>query len=382
MSEHATTQSGCAANCSAFPQSRAIKGRGATANLSGRFESVRREAFDDGWATGDDDEAQAATPPPRTVIHIEEARSIVSHNDSPDLRFTQSINPYRGCEHGCIYCYARPTHAYVNLSPGLDFETQLFAKRNAAALLRAELTRPGYRVATINLGAATDPYQPIEKTERITRSVLEVLAECRHPVTLVTKGALVTRDVDLLAAMARERLVHVFISITQLDRRLTRILEPRAASPERRLEAVRALAEAGVPVSVLVAPIIPFVNDAFLDAVLERAAAAGAVGAGYTILRLPWEVRPLWLAWLEEHFPERAAHVMARIRDLRGGAENVSTFGERMKGQGPWADLIRQRFRLACTRYGLATGDALAARSPLDPTRFDPARLAGQAALF
>jgi DNA repair photolyase len=360
-------------------ESRAIKGRGATANLSGRFESVRREALDDGWTTGDD---EAPPPSARTVIHIEQARSILSHNDSPDLRFTQSINPYRGCEHGCIYCYARPTHAYVNLSPGLDFETQLFAKRNAADLLRAELLRPGYRVATINLGAATDPYQPIEKTERITRRVLEVLAACRHPVTLVTKGALVTRDLDLLAAMARERLVHVFISITQLDRQLTRILEPRAASPERRLDAARALAEAGVPVSVLVAPIIPFVNDAFLETVLERAAAAGAVGAGYTVLRLPWEVRPLWTAWLEAHFPERAAHVMARLRDLRGGAENDATFGHRMKGQGPWADLIRQRFRLACRRHGLATGDALAERYPLDAARFDPARLAGQAALF
>ncbi|MCS6995880.1 MAG: PA0069 family radical SAM protein [Casimicrobiaceae bacterium] len=358
--------------------SSAIKGRGATSNLPGRFETVVRGSVDDDSAEPLVDEA----PRPLTQLHVEQARTILSRNDSPDLRFSQTLNPYRGCEHGCIYCYARPTHAYVNLSPGLDFETQLFAKRNAAELLRKELSRPGYRVTPIQLGAATDPYQPIERRERITRAVLEVLLAARHPVTIVTKSALITRDLDLLQALAEQRLVQVFLSITQLDNGLTRVLEPRASSPERRLEALAALARAGVPVSVLVAPIIPFLNDAFLERVLERAKQAGALGAGYTTIRLPWEVRPLFTAWLAHHFPDRAQHVLTRIRDLHGGRDNTSEFGSRMRGQGPWSELIRQRFRVACKRLGLLTGEALAARVALDSTRFDPGRLAGQARLF
>jgi len=361
-----------------------IKGRGATLNLSGRHESLRREAFDDGWDTAGSASAEtcaavpAAARSPRTVIHLEQARSIVSRNESPDLRFSQSVNPYRGCEHGCIYCYARPTHARLSLSPGLDFETQIFVKRNAAALLRDALQQPGYVPSPINLGANTDPYQPAERREGITRAVLEVLLEARHPVTLVTKGALVTRDLDCLAELARYRLVHVFISISQLDDALTRILEPRASTPRLRLAAMQRLAAAGVPVSVLVAPIIPFINDRFLEEVLARARAAGATGAGYTVLRLPWEVLPLWRDWLERHFPERASHVMARIRDLRGGRENDHRFGSRMKGHGAWAKLLQDRFRLGCERLGLARGIAV----ELDCSRFDPGRLAGQARLF
>jgi DNA repair photolyase len=342
------------------------KGRGATLNVAGRFESKDSAWFDDGW--GEDEAIERAEKRPQTVIHIETARSIISHNQSPDIRFDQSINPYRGCEHGCIYCYARPSHSYLNLSPGLDFETQIFAKRNAPALLRKELAKKGYKVSPINLGANTDPYQPIEKTERITRGLIEVLAECNHPLTIVTKNALIVRDIDLLAPMAEKKLVNVFISISQLDNDLTRILEPRASSPANRLRAVRALADAGIATTVLVAPIIPFINDEFIERVLEAAFDAGALCGSYTVIRLPYEVKDLFKDWLATHFPDRAEHVMNRIRDMKGGRENVSDFGERMRGTGIYADLIRQRFRKTCVRLGLS-----AANLPsLDATLFSP----------
>jgi DNA repair photolyase len=365
-----------------FPAPKMIaKGRGATLNVPGRFESRDAEWFDDGW--GDDEAVERAAnvgkPGPKTIIHIETARSIISHNDSPDIRFDQSINPYRGCEHGCIYCYARPTHSYVNLSPGLDFETQIFAKRNAAELLRKELGKRGYKVSAINLGANTDPYQPIEKTERITRGLIEVLAECNHPLTIVSKNALICRDIDLLAPLAEKKLVNVFISISQLDNDLTRILEPRASTPANRLRAVRELAAAGIPTTVLVAPIIPFINDEFIERVLEASREAGAVCASYTVVRLPYEVKDLFKDWLATHFPDRAEHVMNRIRDMKGGRENVSEFGERMRGTGIFAELIRQRFRKACARLGLS-----AAKLPtLDTTLFTPPRVeTAQQSLF
>ena len=353
------------------------KGRGATLNGAGRFESTDAAWFDDGWS--EDEAIERAAKRPKTVIHIETARSIISHNESPDLRFDQSINPYRGCEHGCIYCYARPTHSYLNLSPGMDFETQIFAKRNAADVLRKELAKRGYKASAINLGANTDPYQPIEKTERITRAVIEVLAECNHPLTIVTKNALICRDIDLLAPMAAKKLVNVFISISQLDNDLTRILEPRASTPANRLRAVRELTDAGIATTVLVAPIIPFINDEFIERVLEASKDAGAVCASYTVVRLPYEVKDLFKDWLATHFPDRAEHVMNRIRDMKGGRENVSDFGERMRGTGIFADLIRQRFRKTCARLGLSATNL----PELDLTQFAPPReAAAQQSLF
>lgn len=347
------------------------KGRGATLNMAGRFESRTAEWFDDGW--GENEAIERAMQRPKTVIHIEHARSIISRNDSPDLRFEQSINPYRGCEHGCVYCYARPSHSYLNLSPGLDFETQLFAKRNAVELLRTELRKRGHKASPINLGANTDPYQPIERTERITRGLLEVLAECNHPITLITKNALVCRDIDLLAPMAAKNLVTVFVSISQIDNDLTRILEPRASTPANRLRAVRELSQAGIPTGVLVAPIIPFINDEFIERALEAAKAHGALAASYTIIRLPYELKDLWKDWLATHFPDRAARVMERIRDLRGGKENVSAFGERMRGQGVFGELIRQRFRKCCTRLDLGVHNL----PNLDSSKFTPPREVG-----
>jgi len=351
-----------------------IKGRGAASNPEGRFESTTAEAVDDGWERDDE---SAARPP--TVVTDERARGIISRNDSPDVPFDQSINPYRGCEHGCIYCFARPSHSYLNLSPGLDFETKLFAKTNAAELLRAELARPGYRVSPINLGANTDPYQPIERRYRITRAILEVLAECRHPLTIVTKNALVERDLDLLAALAQQNLVHVFVSVTSLDNRLAAKLEPRASAPHRRIEAIAALNAAGVPCGVLVAPIIPMLTDCWLEQILERAQAAGATVAGYTLLRLPWELKDLVREWLELHFPERAEHVMSLVRQMRGGRDNDPRFGSRMRGEGPFAELIRQRFAVACRRFGFAQTRNLA----LDCSRFVPPRApCAQGSLF
>jgi DNA repair photolyase len=342
-----------------------IKGRGAASNPEGRFESIAKTREDDGWHR---DEEPA--PRPETRVTEERARSIISRNDSPDIHFEQSINPYRGCEHGCIYCYARPSHSYLNLSAGIDFETKLFAKTNAAELLRNELSRPGYKPSPINLGANTDPYQPIERRYRITRSILEVLAEHRHPCTIITKNGLIERDLDVLVPMARANLVHAFVSVTSLDNRLAATLEPRASAPHRRLEAVATLNEAGVPCGVMVAPIIPMVTDRHLEHIIERAAAAGAKGAGYTILRLPYELKDLFREWLDLHVPERAAHVMSLIRQMRGGRDNDPNFGSRMRGEGEFAELIRQRFALACRRHGLARGRDIV----LDASKFSPPR--------
>ncbi|MCW5626002.1 MAG: PA0069 family radical SAM protein [Burkholderiales bacterium] len=352
------------------------KGRGATINPEGRFETVRRETVDDGWSPDD-----ASEDPPqrlRTHVTIETARSILSRNDSPDVPFTYSINPYRGCEHGCIYCFARPTHAYLELSPGIDFETRLFAKVNAAALLRRELARPGHKVESIALGANTDPYQPIEREYRITRQVLEVLEACRHPVGIVTKNALVLRDLDLLTAMAQRRLVRVFISITTLDHDIARRMEPRASSPARRLEALQALSAAGVPCGVMVAPVIPFLTDDGLERVLDAAVAAGASTAGYVLLRLPYEIKDLFKDWLAHHYPLKAGHVMSRVRQMRDGKEYDAAFGSRMRGHGMFADLLEQRFEQACRRLGLDRER----RSGLDVTQFRPPSPEGQLALF
>ena len=324
------------------PVAVARKGRGAVSNLAHRFESVRRSSDPDARAGDDED-----LPPLATSVTFEAARSIITRNESPDIGFDRSINPYRGCEHGCIYCYARPTHSYLNLSPGLDFETKLVAKRNAAELLRKELAAPGYAPELIMVGVNTDAYQPIERELGITRGVLEVLAAARHPFGLVTKSSLIERDLDLVAAMAQLGLASVSISITSLDSKLARILEPRAASPQRRLRTVRALAEAGVPVGVNVAPVIPFVNEPEIEAIIDAAAEAGARNAHYTVVRLPWEVSPLFEEWLRTHFPDRALRVMNRIREMRGGKNYDASFGHRMTGEGTWARLIEQRFKRA-----------------------------------
>jgi DNA repair photolyase len=351
--------------------------RGARSFLQGRFESTAREAFDDGWTP----EEQAPTELQATVT-IERARSILSTNDSPDVGFDRSINPYRGCEHGCIYCYARPSHAYLELSPGLDFETRLFAKTNAAELLREALARPGYRPSPIALGANTDCYQPIERKHGITRQILEVLAACEHPVTIVTKSALVERDLDLLAPMAAKGLVKVFVSVGTLDRSLARKLEPRAASPQRRLDVIRKLNEHGVPCGVMVAALIPALNDRTLEHVLEAAAAAGAKEAAYVVLRLPNELKDLFKEWLAAHYPERAEHVISIVRQLRGGKDNDPRFGSRMTGVGNFAQLIEKRFDIACRRLGLNGHGAPRARAELDCSRFRPPAAGGQMTLF
>ncbi|WP_243040628.1 PA0069 family radical SAM protein [Dyella sedimenti] len=345
----------------------ALKGRGAASNPEGRFESIRHHAEDDGWQSLLLDET---APRPRTEVTEERARSVITRNDSPDIHFSQALNPYRGCEHGCIYCFARPSHSYLNLSPGLDFETRLRAKSNLAEVLRHELSRPGYTVSPINIGSNTDPYQPIERRWKITRAALEVLAECRHPCTIVTKNALVERDLDILAAMARERLVQVFVSINSLDNHLAAKLEPRASAPHRRIKAIRALAEAGVPVGVLVAPIIPALNDRDMEAVLDQAAAAGASCAGYTTLRLPYELKALFREWLALHAPQRAAHVMSLVRQMNGGRDYDSDFATRMRGQGVFAELIRRRFDVACRKHGFGRARELW----LDTGRFMPPR--------
>src|SRR3954470_6996618 len=324
-----------------------IKGRGALSNPPGRFDKLTQTLEGDGWY-----EEEAAPNKLETVVMPEPARSIITRNDSPDIGFGQTINPYRGCEHACIYCYARPSHAYLGLSPGLDFETKLFYKADAAKLLESELAAKNYRCSSIMLGANTDPYQPLEKSLRVTRSILEVLLRCKHPVNVTTKGALVARDVDLLAALARDGLVNVMFSIPTLSNDMKRVLEPRAAAPAARLRAMRVLADAGVPVGVLVAPIIPVLTEHEIESVLEAAREAGASLAGYTILRLPWEVKDLFREWLAEHFPERAAHVMSVVRAMRGERDNDPEFGTRMHATGPVAELIRQRFRLATRRLG------------------------------
>lgn len=326
-----------------------LKGRGTAATLEGRFESRRRSAFDDGWLIEED-------PPraPQTVATAETARSIISRNDSPDVPFRQSLNPYRGCEHGCIYCFARPSHGYLNLSPGLDFETRLTYKQNAAALLDAELRAPSYVCTPLHLGANTDCYQPLEREHRLTRQILTVLADFQHPVTLVTKGAaLILRDLDLLAPMAAVRRAHVAISLTTLDENLKRTLEPRAAGAASRLRVIRELSAAGVPVTVLVSPVIPFITDHELEALLEAARDAGAQRAGYALLRLPHEVAPLFRDWLATHHPLRAERVMNTLQAMRGGRDYDSAFGQRHRGTGPYAQLLAQRFELACRRLGL-----------------------------
>jgi DNA repair photolyase len=313
-----------------------------------------------------------------TVVTPEAAKSIIARNDSPDIPFEQSINPYRGCEHGCVYCYARPSHAYLGLSPGLDFETRIFAKTNAAELLRKELAVPGYRCSAMALGANTDPYQPAEREFRITRSILELLAECQHPFTIVTKNALVERDLDLIAPMAAKEMARVYISVTNLDAELARKLEPRASAPYRRLEAIKRLVDAGVPCGVLVAPVIPFITDRHMEEILERAREAGASEAGYILLRLPHEVAPLFKEWLATHYPLKAEHVMSLVRQMRGGKDYDSTFGVRQRGTGSFAELLGKRFELACERLGLNAGR----RGGLDTTRFRPPRSGPQLALF
>ena len=342
-----------------------LHGRGARSNRESRFDSAVHVADPEyleqqrlaTLGSGSQDAPSSpgpAVPTLRTTVVRERPRSIISRNESPDIPFDRSINPYRGCEHGCVYCYARPTHAYLGHSPGLDFETRLYAKENAAELLERELRRPGYRPAPIALGANTDPYQPIEKELHIMRSVLQVLARFQHPVMITTKSALVLRDLDILAELAQRRLVHVFISIGTLDRSIARGMEPRASTPALRLEALRNLAQAGVPAGVIVAPVIPALTDAHMETVLESAAAAGADHAAYVVLRLPLEVRDLFVEWLEEYTPLRARHVMSQIRELRGGKDNDSAFGRRMSGTGVVSELLRRRFQLACRRLGLA----------------------------
>lgn len=326
----------------------ARKGRGAVSNLQGRYEVNGREEFDDGWER--DEEESPGVP---TVVSDEIAKSILSRNSSPDIPFKVSLNPYRGCEHGCIYCFARPTHSYLGLSPGLDFESRLFAKVNAAELLRRELAKPGYVPEHIALGVNTDAYQPCERELRLTRQVLEVLKECRHPYGLITKSSLIERDIDLIAPMAEQGQACAAITLTTLDPQIARTLEPRAAAPARRLRTIRTLTEAGIPVSVSVAPIIPFVTEPEIERILEAARDAGAVSAHYVVLRLPFEVNPLFQQWLEAHFPERAQRVMNRVRDMRGGKDYDGDFGKRMHGEGVWADLIRQRFTKAVERLGL-----------------------------
>lgn len=322
------------------------RGRGTATNLHNRFAPTVSVAEDDGWY-------QEVPPTQGTEVRIETAKTIITRNTSPDLPFDRSINPYRGCEHGCIYCYARPSHAYWDMSPGLDFETKLIAKSNAAEVLEQQLSKPGYVCAPINLGSNTDPYQPIEREYKITRQTLEVLLRYRHPVTIVTKGSLILRDLDLLTELARQRLVAVMISLTSLDDELKRILEPRAAAPKARLRAIRVMRQAGIPVGVLCSPMIPMINDSELESLLAEAHAAGAQSAAYMMLRLPLEVAPLFEEWLAAHYPQRAAHVMSLVRQVRGGEVYDSRFGVRMRGEGPFADLLAQRFAKAIKRLGL-----------------------------
>ena len=338
------------------------RGRGAGVNPSGRYEPVSRHVFDDGWSTIEE------LPPFKTEVQVEKPRTIITRNDSPDISFDRSINPYRGCEHGCVYCFARPTHSYMGLSAGLDFESRLFAKPDAAKLLDRELSKDGYQPRTIAIGTNTDPYQPIEKTWRIMREVLEVLEARNHPVGIVTKSALVTRDIDILSRMAEKGLAKVALSVTTLDRLLARTMEPRAATPTRRLEAIRQLSEAGIPVSVMVAPIIPGLTDQEIERILDSATAAGATSAGYVILRLPLEVSPIFKEWLLRHYPDSYRHVLSLIRSMRDGKDYDSEWGKRMKGKGPYAWQIGRRFEIAAKRLGLN-----AERTPLRTDLFKAA---------
>ncbi|TDR93782.1 PA0069 family radical SAM protein [Enterovirga rhinocerotis] len=348
------------------------RGRGATANPDGRYEPVQRERIDDGWDI--DEEIDDL----RTEVTIEKPRTIITKNDSPDIGFDRSINPYRGCEHGCVYCFARPSHAYQGLSPGLDFETKLFAKPNAPELLRKELSAPGYEPRMIAMGTNTDPYQPIERHYRITRQVLEVLEEAGHPVGIVTKSALVTRDIDILSRMAERGLAKVALSVTTLDPRLARRMEPRAATPTKRLSAIRQLTEAGIPVSVLVAPLIPAINDHEIESILRAAYASGAREAGYVLLRLPHELKGIVRDWLAENYPDRMKHVLSLVEETRGGKLYDSAFGQRQTGVGPYAWMIGRRFEAAAGRLGFNTE-----RTRLRTDLFRrPAKETGQLALF
>jgi DNA repair photolyase len=348
-----------------------LKGRGALGNPANRFDHHHTEEVDDGWYP---DELPDRI---ETELIVDSSRSVIARNDSPDIAFDQSVNPYRGCEHGCVFCYARPTHAYLGMSSGIDFETKLVYKPDAAKLLRDELSRPGYVCKHIMLGSNTDPYQPVERKLGITRSILEVLAETRHPVAITTRSTLLLRDLDLLAPMAAQGLVTVMYSITTFDAELKRKLEPRSSAGEARLHAIRALRDAGVPVGVLAAPMIPVINDSELEAILERSAAAGATHAGYVLLRLPLEVKDLFYQWLHVHMPDRAAHVISLINDAREGRDNSSQFGARMRGTGVWAQLLRDRFNLASRRLGLASERRIALATHL----FRPPERGGQMGL-
>ena len=341
-----------------------LKGRGTGWSLAHRFSRDERLAYDDGWGTLDQQASEEIVPPVTQLLE-ERVKTILTGNDSPDIGFDLSINPYRGCEHGCIYCYARPTHSYLNLSPGLDFETRIVAKVNAPQRLREALSAPNYEPLLLNIGSVTDAYQPVERKLGLTRSIIEVLDEFKHPFSLITKSAGVERDIDLIATMAQRRLAAVYVSITTLDPALARVMEPRAAAPERRLRTIERLAKAGIPVGVSVSPVIPFLNEPELERILEAARDAGATSAFSIVIRLPWEVNPLFQQWLEQHFPDRAGRVMARIREMRGGADNSSKFGERMTGSGVWAQLLRQRFHKASARLGLQR-----ARVELDLSQF------------
>ncbi|HZP20480.1 MAG TPA: PA0069 family radical SAM protein [Bauldia sp.] len=348
-------------------------GRGAESNRSGRFEPLDRQSFDDGWGSLD------RLPEFKTEVQEEKPRKIITTNESPDISFDRSINPYRGCEHGCAYCFARPTHAYMGLSPGLDFETKLFAKPTAAKLLRKELAKPGYEVRTMAIGTNTDPYQPIERRYRIMREILEVLEETGHPVGIVTKSALVLRDIDILSRMAERNLVKVALSVTTLDRKLARAMEPRASTPQRRLDALRLLSEAGVPTTVMVAPVIPALNEPEIERILEAAAAAGVKEAGYVLLRLPLEVRDVFVEFLNREYPDRAKHVISVIKTMRGGKEYDSKWGERMSGTGPYAWQIGRRFEIAARKLGLNDGGRKRLRTDLF---VPPKEETGQLALF
>ncbi|HEY7645562.1 MAG TPA: PA0069 family radical SAM protein [Hyphomicrobiales bacterium] len=345
------------------------RGRGSKSNLTGRFETEIREDFDDGW------ESLGELKPFKTEVRLERAKHIITTNDSPDIGFDQSINPYRGCEHGCIYCFARPTHCYLGLSAGLDFESVLIAKTNTAEQLERELANPRYQVKTIALGTNTDPYQPIERIHKLTRQILQIMDRTSHPVGIVTKSALVLRDLDLLTSLAKRGLVRVMLSVTTLDPLLARKMEPRATTPRRRIEAIARLADAGVPVGVMTAPIVPAINDGEIEAILERCAEAGARDAGYVLLRLPLEIRGLFQEWLAEEFPDRAKRTMSLMRSTRGGKDYVSTWGERQRGTGPYAELIAQRFRIAVQRLGLNRERTLLRNDLFEPPKAETTQL-------
>jgi DNA repair photolyase len=348
------------------------RGRGTISNASGRYEALARIAFDDGWRSLED------LPPFKTTVTVDSTRKIITRNESPDISFDRSINPYRGCEHGCVYCFARPTHAYLGMSPGLDFESKLFVKPDAAQLLEKELSAKNYEPRTIAIGTNTDPYQPIERKYEVMRQILEVLERAGHPVGIVTKSALVLRDIDILSRMAERNLAKVALSVTTLDAKLARTMEPRAATPARRLETLRRLSAAGIPTTVMVAPVIPAVTDAEMERILEAAATAGVKSAGYVLLRLPLEVRDLFKEWLETNFPDRVEHVFKLIRDMRGGKDYDSTWGKRQTGSGPYAWMLGRRFEIACERLGLNK-----IKRPMTTEHFEPPiKQAKQLSLF